>query len=86
METTVKTTGLAVSEQTANYVEALRSLNNAGSAIIVALSEHYGEQQGDGFYQKEFAPLYEELRKKIGDFLTISVEETCCNKYTPQII
>ena len=86
MNTTVKTTGLAVSEQTANYVEALRSLNNAGSAIITALYEHYGEQQGDEFYQKQFAPLYDDIRKRIGDFLTISVEKTCCTRDTPQII
>lgn len=85
METT-KTTGLAVSEQTANYITAIRDLNTAGSSIITALVEHYGDKQGDDLYQKYFAPLYEDLRKQIGDFLTQSVEEFAGNRNTPNII
>lgn len=84
MET--KTTRFAVSEQTALYIEAVRALNNAGSAILTALWEHYGDQQGDDIYQSQFAHLYEELRKTIGDYLTISVEENCCGTKSPDII
>lgn len=75
-----------MSEQTANYVKAIKDLNLAGSSIIVALVEHYGDKQGDDLYQKYFAPLYEDLRKQIGNFLTQSVEEFAGNYNTPNII
>lgn len=74
-----KTTGLAVSQQTANYVEALRTLNVAASAFVNALWEHYGETQGDEMYQSEAAGLFYQIQNKIAEYMAISVIEEPTN-------
>lgn len=84
MET--KTTGLAVSQQTAMYVEALNALQTAASLTVNALWEHYGDTQGDEMYQNGFAGLYEQIQNKIAEYMAISVCEHLSDKTTPNTI
>ena len=74
-----KTTGLAVSQQTANYVEALRTLNVAASSFVNALWEHYGETQGNEMYRREAAGLFDQIQNKIAEYMAISIVEEPTN-------
>lgn len=70
----METKNFTVSPQTAGYIEALDAYENAKNIFLQALIEHYGEQQGDNFYQDSHDVL-EAVTAKIGEYLLLSVTE-----------
>lgn len=61
-----KTTLFNVTEETAAYISALRSIENAANMYYTALVLELGEQQGDAIFQDCAADYFEKIRGDIG--------------------
>lgn len=62
-----KTTLFNVTEKTAAYISALRSIEDASNMYLEALYLEFGDEQGDAIYQSTAAERFEDIKKDIGE-------------------
>ena len=82
---TTELSGLKVSTTTARFVSALELLSQTEDAFLDALSDLYGEDTGDKFFNENLAP-FEAVEGVLSKYLALSVGDHLADKTEPGVI
>ena len=71
--------GVQVSKATGLFITALQDLGKAYDSIYYAIEEYSGKDSVDANMEKDFTPLYDELRHQVEAWMVASITNNICD-------